>query len=209
MLAATHDVRGPDHYLFRVRADNGEVITMGHDARGNWASKRTGEIDRSPPAWLLSHWTSFGSGTVLLMTVDDLLDKLRASYDLRRTNSEPLAGAPGSACDRITATRQGQDPADAGRVELWLDPHSHIVRRIEMFWEDAPDSAPDRPDAPPDGPPPHEGRRLPPRDSNGAPRPRPPDLTRHAAAARTAIFDLVQTAPFAADWFDPTAHLPR
>jgi hypothetical protein len=38
--------------------------------------------------------------------------------------------------------------------------------------------------------------------------PRPPNYTQYITKARSATFDLVPTAPFAPDWFDPKSH-PR
>jgi hypothetical protein len=217
---ATLDVRDPSHYLLRITADNGEKITMGRNADGEWAIKKSGEIDRTPPKWLLPQWVSFGGSTMMLTTVDDVLARLEGSYDLKRR--APEATPTGVRCDRVTAALKSRPSADPGRVELWLDPRTKVVRRIEMVWDGTEGGDVEhrqggprggrggRP--PPDGrrPPPHEGGPLPPGEDappgDRPSRPRPPSLDRFSATPRTALFELAGGGPFADGWFDPATH---
>ena len=220
---ATLDVRDPDHFVIEAFSAYGDKITLGRDSTGGWAIKLTGEADRYPPRTLLSQWVSFGTNTLMLVAIDDLLGTLAKSYTLKRLPREALDS--GVSCDRVSASHAAGDGPE--RVELWLDPTSHIVRRAELYWDSvsataAPPPRPPHagsppdghrvpsPGPPPDGPPPEGDYRGPPPDGGpmhdlGQPLPPPPDR-RYTAPPRKAVFQLVDCPALPDNWFAPELH---
>jgi hypothetical protein len=178
---AALDVRDPSHYLVTATSPEGDTVTLGRSGDDSWAIHPDGTLERYAPKRLLPPWINFGTSTVMLVSVDDLLATLERSYDLRRTENAPIPGTQ-VLCERVTAMHKGGTP-DPNRVELWIDRDSHIVRRMELHWTARP--RPHRDDGPPrqrsgprgDGPP--RGRPDPLEDArfvadNGLPFP-PPD----------------------------------
>ncbi len=222
-VRATLDFRDRDHFVARITGFNGDTLYLGRDHRGNWSVRPDGSIDLDPPRQLPAQWVNVTVGAAIFPTVDDLLATLERSYTLSRGTREAAAGAAPAVCDRITAARTAKAGDDPDRVELWIDPASHIVRRVEMLWHhhDGP-GAPrpagpangDRPlprgedlhGPPPGEPPPDDAQRPPPRDG---PRGDGPGGDRAARTPSRVVFELVEAPPFAADWFEPQAHAPR
>jgi hypothetical protein len=74
---ATLDVRDPEHYVVEARSPYGDRVVMGRTPEGSWAIRPDGSADRYPPKHVLPPWIDFGTSTVMLVSVDDLLHTLR------------------------------------------------------------------------------------------------------------------------------------
>lgn len=206
---ATLDVRDADHVLMRAKSPFGDRIVLGRNGEGAWGIRPDGTVDRYPPREAWPRWVDFGQSTVLLVPVEELMTSLEQSYTLTRLEREASPAGGGPKCDRIRAEHKPGPSPDPRRVELWLDPVTKIVRRMELHWNPPrpgpggpggpgrgrpdrppPDGLddggadwrpPDGPPGPPDGPPPEGGEdRGPPEGGRPPPpRPRPPGGPRH------------------------------
>jgi hypothetical protein len=232
---ATLDVRDADHVLIRATTPFGDEITVGRNPAGAWAIRPDGEIDNYPPRRAWPRWVNVGENTFLLVSVDELLGWLEKSYDLSLGEPATLPSGAGPRYERLTAVHKPGPGPEPRRVELWIDPQSHIVRRMELHWPAAgprpvpsgqgipPDAPPpprrrpppedlDQPPPGPDGPPPRPRPRRGPRPGGPHPPPEflggPPDFDagRHPPPPRTLVFELVEGASFADNWFDAATH---
>jgi hypothetical protein len=185
---ATLDIGDADHVLIRARTPHGDRITVGRNPAGSWAIRPDGSIDRYPPRRAWPRWVDLGESTLMLESVDEMLASLEESYTLTRSAPEAVPTGQGASLARISAVRKANPSPTPRRVELWINPQSHVVQRMELHWDPPPlppphrDRTGPRPDRPlPDDfgpgdrpPPPGPGReRPPPRDDFG-PGGRPP-----------------------------------
>lgn len=229
----TLDIGDEDHVLIQARTPFGDQIVVGRDTQGAWAIRPDGSVDRYPPRHAWPKWVNDGQNTLMLASVDELLGSLEESYQLERAAGAQLPSGEGPAMGRVTATRKAGAEASPGprRIELWIDPATHVVTRMELHWDvsatgpspsDPPRRGdgrkpPRRPDGPPPGPrpggrppdgpprdgPPPDHRRPPPEFLGG-----PPDFKagHHPPPPRMLVFELVQSAAFADSWFSPESH---
>lgn len=198
------DVRDPQHFVVVATAEGLGDITLGRNAGGDWAIKLSGQVDRNPPRRLLSAWMDFGPTTLMLAAVDDILLELETGYDLKRLPGED--NGHGAACDRISATRTKAEAGSPARVEVCMDPQTHIVSKVEMFWDatDVQEASTDQ-GPPPDGrgsergPTTNQGRQP------GGPG-RPPPNFRKQVPPSKVVFELISGPAQADNWFDPETH---
>ncbi len=199
-LHAIIDIRDNNHVVIRADTPDGGQLVVGHNDEGRWAIRQDGMIERFRPDRAWPKWINLGDSTVLVESVDDLLRRLDGYYRLTQGEPEQLDDNQELLYERVTAElikREGPDPE---RIELWIDPATHIVQRMELRWPSQQrnrdnsirqyDSLPQGeldPNGPPrpgerrdpNGRPPHMGRpgqdRPPPRreqhDPNKPPRP--------------------------------------
>jgi hypothetical protein len=195
----TLDVRDADHVVIQARTPFGDQVTVGRNEKGAWAIRPDGTVDTYPPRHAWPNWVNFGQSTVLLVSIDELMTWLQRSYTLTRGEREAVPGGDGTLCDRVTAAHKPGESPEPPRVELWIDPQSRVVRRMELHWiplggverdgpadrppdgDNRPPPPPDDPrgfgpDGPPDMPPPPEGGDRPPPDEGpeGRPHGEPP-----------------------------------
>ncbi len=194
------DVRDPQHFVVVATAEGLGDITLGRDARGDWAIPLNKITDRNPPKRLLSAWMDFGPTTLMLAAVDDILLELETGYDLKRLPGE--SDGHGGACDRISATRTKAEAGSPARVEVCMDRQTHIVSKVEMFWD-----ATDVQEASGDQGPPQDGRarRPNPGRQEGGPG-RPPPNFRKQIPPSKVVFELIDGPAQADNWFDPETH---
>lgn len=132
---ATLDVRDPEHVVIKAKTPQGHRVTVGRSPEGVWAIRPDGTIDRYAPKSAMPRWVNFGSNTIVLESVDDLMKQLAKDYTLSRGEAEALPGANGTKMDRVTAKikndHAGPEPE---RVEIWLDSTSRVVKRLELHW---------------------------------------------------------------------------
>ena len=125
----------------------------------------------------MPRWIDMGESTLLVENVGELLSNLPDNYTLEKQDPEPLPGGT-ILCNRVTAQRAKEQSPDPGKIELWADPDTGLVRRMDLSWP-----AQDGPGA---------GKRPPPRRGGGGARGRgggggrmgPPDGPPHHGPPR-------------------------
>lgn len=131
----TLDVRDPEHVVIQAKTPQGHRITVGRSPDGVWAIRPDGTIDRYAPKSAMPRWVNFGSNSIVLESVDDLMKQLAKDYTLTRGEPEALGGAASSKLERLTAKikldHTGPEPE---RVEIWMDSTSRVVKRLELHW---------------------------------------------------------------------------
>jgi hypothetical protein len=163
----------PGVFLLKFRAPDDHQVFVGKDDKGEWAIRLDGGIERDDPRRAWPHWAEVGDDSLLADSVDNVLESLLDDFSLTREGRQVLPGAAeGSPTfnhihgDRKPEARRPQPD----RVDLWIDPETKVLERLEMNWPKPPDEA-DGAGGPEDRPPPPcdrpEGR-----DGPGGP---PPD----------------------------------
>ena len=214
----TVDMLG-EHLLVTLTTPDGSTLRVGRDESGEWAEREDGTIERYDPTRNLPRWFNMGESTVLIESLDALLDEIR-DYELVG-ETDPISGDELLIAARPLehATRPGPDI-----IAVRINADSGLVELLELEWT-APDSESrpgDRPRRKPGAgnrdqpPPPHTDRprhSKPPRGDRddrprrhrphpleGPPRfedghdPRPP---------RGVIFRRITAPTFPTDWFSP------
>jgi hypothetical protein len=198
-------------------------VFVGRDDQGDWAQRPDGGIEREHPRQFWPPWSVDGE-SLTVDSLDTLLEQLPRRFTLERDQRAALQSG-GRPLDRVTALRMDRAGPYPHRVELWIDPATHEVERVEFRW-DAPQGnalqqeraepflqpqGPDRaPPAPPDGD--HAG--PPPRhDHDGGPAPGdhgPPNGHRGGGPGlQLIVFQRVPPPAFPPDWFTPEGHSPH
>lgn len=171
------DTRSPNLLVLRSNAPDGHEIIAGRDATGNWCIRRDGGIERDHPEQAWPKWSKVGEESMLVDSVDRLLEELTKSYDLQKEGTATLDNKSGVSYRHIVGTKKRVRSPGGDHVEVWIDPTSKSVERLEMRWNLPPrgqpggDKNPDAADGGPDGSPdaaPMDGPR-PPRGPEGRP----------------------------------------
>ena len=172
----TLDVRDGEHLLLQMTSPFGDRVVLGRNGDATWAILPDGTVDNYPPRRAWPKWVDFGSSTVLMVSVEDLLASLKeGSYELKKHEAEALPSGKGPKCYRIGAIRKPEPSPEPSRVELWIDPETRVVKRMELHWPPPPGRGPEgRPPPGPDGRPPPGRDGRPPPGPDGRPPP-PPD----------------------------------
>lgn len=213
---ATLDIRDADHVLIRARSPFGDRVVVGRNESGAWAIRPDGSVDRYPPRRAWPRWVDLGQSTIMLESVDELLASLGESYTLKRLDPSPIPSATAPTLDRVSAARAGNTEPGPRRIELWIDRDSHVVRRMEVYFDPPPPGPragqdrrppPDRPRGPrppPPPPPPRGERHHPPPEFLGE----APDFRggRHPPPPKLLVFELADDPAFADGWFEPETH---
>lgn len=205
---AVLDVRDPQHFVVVATAEGLGEITLGRDGRGDWAIPLNRVTDRSPPKRLLSAWMDFGPTTLMLAAVDDILLQLETGYELKRLPGE--SDGHGGMCDRISASRIKAEAGSPARVEVCMNGRTHIVERVEMFWDKSDVQDPTgQNDHAPGGGGPHAHDRTPSSPKGQSPQGgpgRPPPNFRKEMPPAKVVFELIPSPPHADSWFEPETH---
>lgn len=176
------DTRSPNLLLLRSNAPDGHEIIAGRDATGNWCIRRDGGVERDHPEQAWPKWSKVGEESMLVDSVDRLLEELTRSYDLQKEGTATLEDKSGISYRHIVGTKKRVRSPGGDHVEVWIDPGSKSVERVEMRWNlpprgqpggdknpdaaNGPDGSPDAGSA--DGPRSQRGPEGgPPRDRNG------------------------------------------
>ncbi len=132
---ATLDLHGVDRMLFRAQSPHGHRLVVGRNPGGHWAVRPDGAIEHFDARRPWPRWAEFSDRTLLLESVDSLLKRLSKDYNLQYvqavSNSKAESAKP---FDQITATRTDGPRQFPDRIELQLDPATHIVQRMELHW---------------------------------------------------------------------------
>jgi hypothetical protein len=146
---AVLDVRDPDHVVLRAKTPFGDQVIVGRNSDGAWAIRPDGTLDRYPPREAWPRWLNCGQSTMLMASVDDLMQWLEKSYILSRSAAEAVpapagaaSAAPGPTCDRVSAVHKPGRTPEPQHVELWIDQQTHVVRRMELTWPPRPGPGP-------------------------------------------------------------------
>ena len=212
---ASLDVRSNDMYLFRDRTREGRLLIAGADNDGQWKIRRSGGVLRDPPGHHEPLWIEIGSDTLLMTSIDGLVDTLPENYMLKMVDSEPLEPGDPTDCLRITAVPRDASRPGPTKIDLWIDPDSQLVARMDIILGDTPYRRPRHHH--PGGEPHHGGRPHPPGHGSGQEhnKPRPPrhhdapglagntHLRPHPRAIR---FELDAIDALADEWFLPQTH---
>lgn len=163
---ATIDSLGTDRMVVRATTPRGDRLAFGRDAQGDWnlVPSRGGEgpaIERIGAAARRPSWIDFGESTIMMESMDLALERLKGEYDAKKLDPARIEPTDPRTFDRISATLRVKNATSPERLELWIDPATRLVERLEMHW--APRPRPDFRDAPPR--PDHEGREG--RDGRG------------------------------------------
>lgn len=154
------DTRGADEMVARLAPEEGVWLTIGRDAEGTWIVHPDGRTERNPPPGMLPRWGMVDGQGVTPESVDRVLEHLANNYTLERTSEHDASGS-GGALDHIWGRRRPDADPCPPRVDLWLDPQTHAIRKVELMFPDPPPPLP-----PPPGP---EGRSGERRDGPGRP----------------------------------------
>lgn len=138
---ARFDMRNREHQRFEAIAPDGSRFVTGRDKRGGWAIRPDGTIDRFPAPTRRPRWIDLGEDLFLAASLDDLLEALPASFEVRLGEPQALPGPADGSADRgllrrVTATRRLVDEREPERVELWIDPETRLVHRLELHWSE-------------------------------------------------------------------------
>lgn len=143
--------------------DGRHEVVVGRDTEGKWAIRRDGVIEREHPEIAWPRWATVGDESLFADSVDRLLEVMTKGYALERRGTEELEGRAGRRFEHLVGEKKVRFLPGANRIELWIDPATKLVERLEMRW--------DQRDLPP--------RDRPPRDRQG-PAPGPDDADRPA-----------------------------
>jgi hypothetical protein len=116
--------------------DKSSYAFAGRDAKGAWAI-RNGKIirgERSEDDW--PPFITDGGEAFMLSSVGSQLDQLPDQFTFQRGGSAPIDGKSATAqYERISAARKTTAGPMPTRVELWIDPATHLVERVEYHWD--------------------------------------------------------------------------
>ncbi|MEZ6319209.1 MAG: hypothetical protein R3B49_10740 [Phycisphaerales bacterium] len=162
-----------------------EPVTVGRDGSGLWAIRDDGQVDRTSPERFFPPWSVDGD-TLIVDSLDRLLEQLPSRYTLELREPAPIEGAGPAVYLRIRGVRRDNAGPMPLYVDVWLDRATTLPERVEMRWRD--------PGAPagPAGASPGRGAR-------GRPGPTPPG---------PIIIQRVDSPVLREGWFTPEAHQP-
>jgi hypothetical protein len=141
------DVRDHDHVVLRATSPSGHKITVGRNEDGPWAIRLDGTVDRFARGDHWPRWANFGRNTMLLESVDELMEGLSKIYTLKKGEPAALPSGGSTKYDRITAIKKHDEAPEAQRIELWINRETKVARHIELHW-----NVPDAPEKEGDGP---------------------------------------------------------
>ncbi|MDG2030026.1 MAG: hypothetical protein P8J45_03360 [Phycisphaerales bacterium] len=184
--SSTLDVRSDDQYVFRTQVPEGHLLVAGVDESGQWMLRRDNTIERTPVPHHQPRWIDLGGRSLMMTSFDGLLAALPGGYELELLDPEPLEEG-GAAMVRVSAAPKNTSARGPKRIELWLDPDTHLIQRMRLVH--APSNA-----RPP------KGAHRPPMNGPGHRRPPRP-------APEVVEFDLLEQQRLPPDWFSPEAHM--
>lgn len=164
---ATIDTRAPGLMLLKSKGpefkgqDNNLApgITVGRDAEGVWAIRRDGTIERDNPEQRWPRWSMLGEESLFADSVDQLLETLSQAYVIKHSEASKLAGRGDVKFSHLTGTKKRVMQPGPRQIDVWIDPETNVVERIEIRFEKPPLNPPNGPNGP-GGPGPNgEGRR--------------------------------------------------
>jgi hypothetical protein len=211
---AVLDIRDEQHVLLRADTREGHRLVVGRNADGKWALRPDGTVERLRPERAWPNWINLGDSTVLVESVDQLLQRLDGHYRLTRGEAETLGDDPQRLLQRVTAELLERDSPDPQRIDFWIDAETHIVQRMELRWSEQQrrragpgqqDGPPQRAARPRPDDPPHRGEARRP----GGPPPSPSRERRGGEGSPPHGDRRAPDAPPPGEWFGQEGGPPR
>lgn len=143
------DVRDREHQVLIAQTPDGRTFLAGRDAEGRWFRRPDGRMERlaTPAGPGVPRWLEEAESLFLTDSIDEVLAALPREFTLRTEAAAPLPEGVGPplqresgdrAMRRVRAIRDDQQGPGPNRIELWIDPESRIVQRLELHWDDDP-----------------------------------------------------------------------
>lgn len=133
-VIAELDIQDPQHVVIRAAMRRGQRIVVGRNPAGAWAVRPDGTVVRFDRDHDRPRWVAFDQTSVLVESVDELLEQLRQRYRLEIDEADAGASLDGAPMDHIVATREAGPEHRPDRIDLWIHPGSRIVQRMELQW---------------------------------------------------------------------------
>jgi hypothetical protein len=208
-------------------APDGHTIIAGRDAQGPWAYRLDGTLTRDDTRRAWPRWTTVGDESLFVDSVDRLLEAVEQAYTLVKKDFEPLEGRASHQFDHIRGSKKTGKGPGASIIDLWIDPNSKLLERMEMRWDKRPPGlgpglgngpgpgygrgdGPGRGEGPSrgDGPGMRDHPHPPPPPGQGPPffGGPPPEMGPRPGPPTLVVIDRVQSPTLDDSWFSPEAH---
>lgn len=128
---AVVDTRAPNLLVLRGRSPDGRPNIAGRDANGLWGIRPDGVIDRDTPRRAWPRWSNLGQQTLFADSVDALLDEMTKGYTLERRDDQTRDGRTQR---HIIGTKKDPMLPGAQTIDIWIDPASQVVERLELHF---------------------------------------------------------------------------
>lgn len=165
---ATIDTRAPGLMLLKSKGLDAKLapgMTVGRDADGVWAIRGDGTIERDNPEQRWPRWSMLGEESLFADSVDQLLETLSKAYVIKNSEPSKLEGRGDVKFTHLTGNKKLAMQPGPKQIDVWIDPETKVVERIEIRFEKPPQEQPGGPNGPngpggPGGPGPNgDGRR--------------------------------------------------
>jgi len=149
-----------DFLRVEIKMPEGYDFILGRDEQGEWSTGASGVVERHNPRAAAPRWINLGESTILVGSLDTLLDELRNDEYIIERAEDPDPASLAIGLTELIATRQGQAATPGpNRVHVWIHNDTSLVERLEFHWDrphrDGPPPSQPHGDQPP--PPPHRG----------------------------------------------------
>jgi hypothetical protein len=138
---ATIDSRSSERMLLRLKRPDGGMVIVGRDGDGEWAITPQGGVERGEPRRAWPGWAIQNGESLIADSIDRWLEAAADTYTFSKAEIRSIPGREGVNAHYIVGVwKQAVDPQGhrlrgADRVELWIDPQSKIVERMELSWK--------------------------------------------------------------------------
>ncbi|MBL8875491.1 MAG: hypothetical protein JNM86_06815 [Phycisphaerae bacterium] len=132
---AVFDSRG-SNFLLRARAPMGHTAIAGKDSLGEWAIRRQGGIERDDPRRAWPQWATADDEPIFADSIDRLLEVLTTGFEVSILDPEIVEGREFRRIQGVK--RPGSPRPQADRVDLWIDPETMLLEKMEMTWTERP-----------------------------------------------------------------------
>jgi len=128
------DIADRRHVVIRAAMHRDQRIVIGRNPDGGWSIRPDGTVVRFQHRRARPRWIAFQQTSVLIESVDDLLERLRRDYRLNISDEEPRAALDGTPTEHIVATREDRTGFRPDRIDLWIHRNTRIVQHMELQW---------------------------------------------------------------------------
>ncbi|MGH7132462.1 MAG: hypothetical protein ACREJO_11005 [Phycisphaerales bacterium] len=130
------DTRAPDKMVLRHTPPGyKDYVTVGRDANGTWGISPAGKIVRNPPRQYWPPFATVDGASLFDESIDGLLESLPRQYDLTRTLDAASDALPGRTFTLIRADRRTRTGHLPHHIDLYIDPQTRALERIEFRWD--------------------------------------------------------------------------